>query len=73
MLRDAWYSAWRKSEQELLETPVLYRGSKGKTVLDLLTSVKRVELGQDVGKPVIAIGATSQWSARQVLAAFCQW
>jgi hypothetical protein len=56
MLRDAWYSAWRKSEQELLETPVLYRGSKGKTVLDLLTSLRRVELGQDVGKPVMAIG-----------------
>jgi hypothetical protein len=56
MLRDAWYSAWRKSEQELLETPILYRGSKGKTVLDLLISLKRVELGQDAGRRVIAIG-----------------
>lgn len=56
-LRDAWHAAWRKSGEQLLDQPVQYRGASGRSALDLLRGLKRVETRDyDFGKLVTAIG-----------------
>jgi len=57
LLRDAWHASWRKSGEQLLDQPVQYRGSSGRSALDLLRAVKRVETRDyEFGKLVTAIG-----------------
>lgn len=57
MLRDAWYSAWLMSKEELLESRVRFAGRKGYSALDLLRSMKRVETRlAGSGLQLVAIG-----------------
>jgi hypothetical protein len=57
MLRDAWYSAWIQSGEELLDAPVRQRGKQGKSALDLLRESKRVETApSESGTRVVAVG-----------------
>src|SRR5262249_8364558 len=44
MLRDVWYSAWIRSEEELLDSPVRLTGVTGRSVLELLREAQRVEI-----------------------------
>lgn len=58
LLRDAWYSAWRASKQELLDTPVRTSVLRGNSLLDRLREVKQVETRQtSQGLQVVAIGS----------------
>jgi len=57
MLRDAWYSAWRASWMELLDTPVRSTGRKGKSAFDLLREAKIIETGNTAPDPqLVGIG-----------------
>ena len=57
LLRDAWQAAWKKSGEHLLDEPVRYAGVKGRSALDLLGALKKVETRDyDFGKLVSAIG-----------------
>src|SRR5262249_42793585 len=47
MLRDAWYAAWLESEKELFDTPVRYLGRNGRSALDLLKEMKKIETVAD--------------------------
>ncbi len=57
MLRDAWYSAWVRSGEELLDAPVRQLGKKGRSALDLLRDQKRIETrALESGAAVVSIG-----------------
>ncbi len=57
LLRDAWHAAWRKSGEQLWDEPVRYPGVNGRSALDLLRALRRVETRDyDIGRLVTAIG-----------------
>jgi len=57
MLRDAWYAAWIQSGEEQLDAPVRQRGKKGRSALDLLRDIKRVDSrSSESGARVVSIG-----------------
>ena len=57
MLRDAWYSAWRASWQELLDTPVRFTGRNGSSALALLRETKMIETRESgPNEKIAAIG-----------------
>lgn len=53
MLRDMWYTAWLRSEEELWDSPVLLTGATGRSVLDLLRDSRRIEVREG---EVVAVG-----------------
>jgi len=54
MLRDAWYSAWKASEEELFNTPVRYLSRQDVSPLETLRTLKRVETRGDA---LVSIGS----------------